>query len=71
MKTTEIRVTVGKTVNTGNYTSVRVEFTETVVLEDGDSRVNTLKKTTQRLKNFLLEEEKDLIATHYSEGKKK
>ncbi|CAH2606477.1 conserved protein of unknown function (plasmid) [Rhodovastum atsumiense] len=36
MKITELRVSVAKTVNLGNYNSIRLEAGATVAIEDGD-----------------------------------
>ncbi len=48
-KITEVQVGVGKTVNLGNYESLRIDVWERVTLEPGDDAVDVCHTVRERL----------------------
>ncbi len=53
MKLTEIRIGAAKTINLGNYESIRVEAGLTITLQDGDDPDKIVLEAQERLKAML------------------
>jgi len=56
MKITQLSVTVGRTINLGNYNSLKIEQGVTVDLEDGDSIEDARAAAFDEIKHGLMEQ---------------
>ena len=56
MKITQLRVDVGRTINLGNYNSLKIEQGVTVDLEDGDTIEDARAAAFDEIKHGLMEQ---------------
>ena len=66
MKMREVSVSVGRTINMGNYESLRIELSGAAVIEDGDDR----SEVVANISDWLRAQVRRLVSEHSRDARR-